>query len=139
FNDQFIKQWAIPADLAMAKNRERMISFVIPALRDPDAFVSKIREMTTKPDAESFDLLELKDGRIFERYSKPQRIGEKCVGRVWSIRDITERKRGEETLRRTEELYRRAIAGADAVPYAYDYRTRSYLFMGEGIKGLIGY
>ena len=42
-------------------------------------------------------------------------------------------------LRRTEELYRRAIRGAGAVPYAYDYRTQSYSFMGEGIEQLTGY
>jgi hypothetical protein len=41
-------------------------------------------------------------------------------------------------LHRTEELYRRAIGGAGAVPYAYDYRTRSYSFMGEGIEQLTG-
>jgi PAS domain S-box-containing protein len=54
-------------------------------------------------------------------------------------RDVTDRKRDENTLRRTEELYRRAIAGADAVPYAYDYQTKTYQFMGEGIEKLIGY
>ncbi|MDB6056445.1 MAG: sensor signal transduction histidine kinase [Verrucomicrobiales bacterium] len=49
------------------------------------------------------------------------------------------RKRTEEALRRTEELYRRAIAGAGAVPYSSDYKSNSYLFMGEGIQQLIGY
>ncbi|HZQ48514.1 MAG TPA: PAS domain S-box protein, partial [Verrucomicrobiae bacterium] len=39
----------------------------------------------------------------------------------------------------TEELYRRAISGVGAVPYSYDFRTRSYLFIGEGIEQLIGY
>src|SRR6185295_14836472 len=33
------------------------------------------------------------------------------------IRDITERKRAEEALRQTENLYRQAITAADAVPY----------------------
>jgi PAS domain S-box-containing protein len=50
-----------------------------------------------------------------------------------------QRLQAEALLRRTEELYRRAIGGADAVPYAYDYRTRSYSFMGERIEQLIGY
>ncbi|HXU75847.1 MAG TPA: PAS domain S-box protein, partial [Methylomirabilota bacterium] len=54
-------------------------------------------------------------------------------------RDLTERKASEEKVRRTEELYRRAIAGAGAVPYSYDYKTRAYVFMGEGIEQLIGY
>lgn len=51
-----------------------------------------------------------------------------------------ERERAETgEVRQMEELYRRAIAGAGAVPYASDFKTRSYLFMGEGIEQLIGY
>ena len=53
-------------------------------------------------------------------------------------RENQERKQAEEKLRRTEELYRRAIEGAEAVPYAYDYKTRTYQFIGEGIEKLIG-
>ena len=45
----------------------------------------------------------------------------------------------EGLLRSTEELYRRAIGGVGAVPYAYDYRTRAYSFIGEGIEQLTGY
>lgn len=63
----------------------------------------------------------------------------KPVNFISQIQDITERKRSEELLWRTEELYRRAIGGAGAVPYSYDYKTKTYLFMGEGIEHLIGY
>jgi len=63
----------------------------------------------------------------------------KIVGASAIARDITERKRAEEAVRRTEELYRRAITAADAVPYLSDYQTRSFAFIGEGIERLTGY
>jgi PAS domain S-box-containing protein len=50
-----------------------------------------------------------------------------------------ERIQAEGRLRRTEGLYRQAIGGAGAVPYVYDYRTKKYSFMGEGIEQMTGY
>ena len=61
-----------------------------------------------------------------------QALADHCGGAIQRIQ-------AEGSLRRTEELYRRAIGGAGAVPYAYDYRTKSYSFMGEGIEQLTGY
>jgi PAS domain S-box-containing protein len=44
-----------------------------------------------------------------------------------------------EDLRKSEELYRRTIAQAGAVPYLYDYAADRYMFIGEGIEDLTGY
>ena len=106
---------------------------------DSAEFLRRYAEIQAQPEAEAFDVITLQDGRIFERYVFPQRIAGQCVGTVVNWRDITERKQAEARLARIEELYRRAIAGAGAVPYASDYQSRSYVFMGAEIEQLIGY
>ena len=68
-----------------------------------------------------------------------RKIGERPCGYLVVVRDVTGRRKNEERLQRTQEVYRRAIAGAGAVPYDYDYATRTYPFMGEGIEALTGY
>lgn len=46
-----------------------------------------------------FDLLELGDGRVFERFSKRLLVDERPIGRVWSFRDITQRRKAQDALR----------------------------------------
>ncbi len=47
----------------------------------------------------TLDTLQLRDGRWFERFSRPQHVDGTIVGRVWSYRDVTARKHAEEALR----------------------------------------
>ncbi len=55
------------------------------------------------------------------------------------FQDITERKQAEAAAHQAEELYRRAIEVAGAVPYYEDYAANAYTFMGDGIQQLTGY
>ncbi len=73
-------------------------------LNDPEAFVERVGEIYAQPHASSFDVLEFKDGRVVERYSQPQFIDGLPVGRVWSFRDVSERKHLEEQLRQSQKM-----------------------------------
>ncbi len=99
FNAQFARMWQLPEDVLAAKDDDQALSFVVDQLTDPDDFLAKVRELYGTPDAESFDVLRFKDGRVFERYSKPQLVDGHIVGRVWSFRDVSDRKRLEDELR----------------------------------------
>jgi PAS domain S-box-containing protein len=58
---------------------------------------------------------------------------------ILNATNITDRKKAEDALRASEELYRRAIAAAGAVPYYQDYQTDSYTFMGSHVRDITGY
>ena len=66
--------------------------------KDPEGFVTRVMEIYRTAPAETFEVLECKDGTILERYSQIQLLDGKPVGRVWSFRDVTERKRAEVSL-----------------------------------------
>ena len=96
YNRKFLELWKIPEEVAASGDDDLALSNAIGYLKEPESFMKKVRELYHEKEAESFDVLEFKDGRVFERYSIPLRIDEKSVGRVWNFRDVTHRKRMEE-------------------------------------------
>jgi formate hydrogenlyase transcriptional activator len=109
FNRKFLDMSNIPDSIIESREDSQALEFVLDKIKNPEVFLKRVKELYSQPDAESYDVLEFKDGRIFERYSQPQRIRETIVGRVWSFRDVTERKRMEERLRASEERTRLVI------------------------------
>ncbi|MFN8494038.1 MAG: PAS domain S-box protein [Caldilineaceae bacterium] len=127
FNQKFVELWRIPEAILTARDDDQALGFVLNQLKDPDDFLSKVRELYSQPDATSYDVLEFKDGRTFERYSQPERVNGQSCGRVWSFRDVTENRRAEAALRQSEELLRSIINNTSALIYVEDREGRYLL------------
>ena len=101
-NAKFAEMWRIPADILATGDDKRLLEYVIDQLADPAGFIAKVKELYEDNDAESLDFIPLKDGRTFERTSKPLYNSGTIKGRGWSFLDITERKNAEEAFRESE-------------------------------------
>jgi PAS domain S-box-containing protein len=124
WNHKFAEMWKIPEELLSKHLDELALNYVFQQMVQPEAFLAKVRELYGQPEASSNDQLDLADGRIFGRYSQPQRIGDEVVGRVWSFSDITERKQAEEALLRNEALLTEVQEVSHVGGWEYDIQTR---------------
>lgn len=98
-NQKFIEMWNVPQKIVERKDGIALIHHVASQLMKPTELLDNLDKVYEDPHATATQVLELMDGRIFERYSQPQMLEEEPVGRVACFRDITERMRAEEKLR----------------------------------------
>ena len=98
YNSKFADLWGMPPDMLERANGSEMVDFLAAQVTDPEHFIRRVEELYASEGEETFDVFELKDGRTYERYIQPQRVGGENVGMVANFRDITERKRAEAEL-----------------------------------------
>ena len=99
-NDQYLKLWGMPPELVAAEDPTALVTFISRQLRDPEYFLQKVSELHADRDRQSHDVLEFGDGRTVELYSRPQKVADRIVGRIWNFRDITSTQRAQDQARR---------------------------------------
>jgi PAS domain S-box-containing protein len=88
----------LPADAIDTVHADDLLRGVVDELEDPEAFVRRSKELWSDPSASATDVLRFKDGRVYERFVAPHRIGATIVGKVVSLRDIGPAVRSEQAL-----------------------------------------
>lgn len=110
FNQRLLNMWHVPGDIVEARDAVQAITFALGQVKNPQAFVDKLKELYECAESEEFDVLEFNDGSVFECYSRPQYMGGKIIGRVLSFRDVTDRKKAEKALRESQQSLELALS-----------------------------
>lgn len=98
-NRKFVEMWGVSESLIKSRDGNKLGKYVAAQLKNAEEFARQLEEVYSDPMSTASEILELKDGRIFERYSQPQFLEGKPIGRVACFRDITERSQAEDKLR----------------------------------------
>jgi len=127
YNRKFAEMWRIPESVLASRDKNVAPNFVLSQLKDPDAFLTRVRQTYADRDTQTDDVIEFKDGRVFERHSEPQRVKGKNVGRVWGFRNVAERKRAEEELHRSRQMLQLVL---DNIPQRVFWKDRNFNYLG---------
>ena len=104
FNRKFVDMWQIP-NSALADGNDSMVAEFLRRLRKhPEQTTSTEIPSQLDPQSTSDDVIELNDGRVFERHTEPQVVRGRYVGRVWAFREVTRQRRLEADLRASKEV-----------------------------------
>ncbi|HEV3115475.1 MAG TPA: PAS domain S-box protein, partial [Gemmataceae bacterium] len=92
---KYVEMWRVPPEVMDLRQHRQLLEVCGRQFEDSRQFRARVEAIYASSPPESYDVLELADGRVLERFSRIQVVEERNVGRVWSFRDITERRRAE--------------------------------------------
>ncbi len=107
-NDRFYQMWKMPKSVRYKDRDPVLTEFMNDQLKNPDTFNLK----NSNNSKESFAELFLKDGRIFERVSRPLLYSGNDFGLVMNFRDVTDLKKSIIALRESENRFRQLSEAA---------------------------
>ncbi len=145
YNQRFLDLWMIAPDIAASQQISLFREQARKQLSDPDNFFARIAELYANPEMASREVIHFLDGRVYERYSQPQRLDGAIIGRVWSYHDVTEQWLSEQALRISEERYRvvadtasdaiLTVDAADTILYANAAACRIFGYPRQSLLG----
>lgn len=104
YNRRFCQMWHIPEQVWHSGDKRNILDFILPLISHPQRVFSKFEYLDENPTEIGRDEISLNDGRVFDCYSAPAlALDGECYGRIWSFRDITERKQTEARLQQQAE------------------------------------
>lgn len=136
YNGRHADLWDVPSETLKTKPFLGVIQSLLHKLNDPESFLEKVNHLCDHKGEKSRDEILLNDGRVFDRYSAPLAGADgSFYGRIWYLRDITERKQAEKEIRDNWRLLQSVLDNSTAVIYVKDLGGR-YLLINRRFEEL---
>ncbi|HGY09243.1 MAG TPA: EAL domain-containing protein [Oceanithermus profundus] len=136
YNRRFLEIWGFDAGELHAGDGAGL-SVLTRRTRNPKRFAEVLLELHERPERNVHIELRLKDGRVLQASSAP--LGEgKAGGRVWFMRDVTESRRLEQALARSEERFRTILQNTSDITAVLDEAMR-IRYISPAVENVLGH
>lgn len=109
FNQRFASLWVLPAELSTRRDDEALKAHMQSSVVNEEHFAQRLGDMVASPLSEGSDILHLRTGRVLERVTVPQYSRGQPIGRVYSFRDITQRRIDEARLELASKVFESSL------------------------------
>ena len=134
WNKQFTQMFGLPDFLIQKGKKDSLLGYVVQQLQNPKDFLAKVMHLYRTPELDSYDILELIDQRIIERFSVPLRINEQINARIWLFRDITAQKLFEKHSKEVEFKFKSLSENSNDFIMRIDEKFRYLYVNSAGLK-----
>ena len=129
-NNRFTEAWDMPKEIIEANDDVAALDFAKNQSVSPEKFMDRVNYLYNHPEETSIDELELKNGKILERFGYPVKGSDGTFyAWAWIFRDITEKKNYENSLLESEQRFKNVansapvfiwMAGTDKLRYFFN-------------------
>jgi len=117
-NARFNEVWKLPQHIFDSNDDTVQVKYAIARTKDPEGFSNRVKYLYANPEVTDRSEIELIDGTFLDRYSSPVFDADgRYYGRIWTFRDMTERKRNEDALRQSEERLQKLTASMPQIVF----------------------
>lgn len=106
YNDRFVEIWDISRQTLLTRDDRQVLAALVKKITDAADFLHHVDTMAADRDGRALGVCRLIDGRVIEHETRPVRVEDEKIGRVWTFRDITARVRAFTLLHESEERFR---------------------------------